>query len=205
MTKRLRIGLDFDDTLMPTREAMVELLNAAHGTSIDVNACTEFFFTQRWNYTRPMFTEFFTRHEATIHPRAPFEGVLETLKAWAEAADFYVITGRPECWKNSAVQWLERHGISVRDVLCTEGGPGKAAGVKAHGISLFIDDRPDFVAEIAQAGVPVLLLDRPYNQGFAHPMVARVKDWHEIRTLVAERGYLETSPVDKSDSYTTSF
>ena len=191
MSSRVAIGLDFDDTLMLTREAIVELLNATYGTHVRVEDCTEFSLSRRWNLDRAQFLSFFTQHEERIHRQPPMPDMKATLDSWSGKADFYVITGRPECWRQSACDWLQRHDISVRDVICADSAGEKASAVSSHGLAFFVDDRADFGQGVAEAGVPTLLLDRPYNQGMAHPLVRRVKDWKEIRLVVAQCRYLD--------------
>jgi len=193
MPDRLHIGLDFDDTLMPTREIMVALMNREHGTTVHHNDCTEVFFSARWNHTRDDFHAFFTRNETEIHTIGPYEAMCETLAEWSRFADFHIVTGRPECWKASAAKWLTRHGIPFVDIHCVEGKNGKARAVEPLNLTFFVDDRADFATQVADKGIPVLLPDRPYNQGYSHPHVQRVKDWHHIRQLVAERAYLVPS------------
>lgn len=47
-----------------------------------------------------------------------------------------------------------------------------------------IDDRIDVFFLIAENGIPVLLFDAPYNQGFDQPNVFRVFDWSDIYSAV---------------------
>ncbi len=184
------------DTLMPTREALIDLLNAQHGTKIDAADCREFFLQKQWNLKREQFLEFFAANQETIHARSPFDGVRETLAEWEKAADLYVITGRPEIWKGSAERWLERENIPVQGVWYTQPGKNKADWVRARGVQFIVEDRVDFATQVADAGVPVILLDRPYNRELVHPMIYRVADWRAARLKVAEMHFLcEPSPV----------
>lgn len=190
MAERPRIALDFDDTLMPTREAIIDLLNAMHGTNVDAAECREFFLQKQWNLAREQFLDFFAANQEQIHVRPPFEGVKETLAAWGRVADLYVITGRPEAWKGSAERWLAREKIAVEGVWYTEQNRNKADWVKARGMRFIVEDRVDFSMQVADAGVPVILLDRPYNREIVHPIIYRVADWRAAREKVAQMRYL---------------
>jgi uncharacterized HAD superfamily protein len=196
MSERRAIGLDFDDTLMPTREAIVDILNSLHATNFRVEECAEFFLSQRWNLDRRQFIEFFTANQGRIHGRAPLAGVMETLREWSPKADFYVITGRPDCWRSSMIQWLGRHGIPFAQAQCAETGEAKAHWAVAQRFSFFIEDRADFATAIAQAGIPTFLLNRPYNQQPDPPLIHRVNDWHDIRQVVARERFLQSPAAE---------
>ena len=92
---RLHIGLDFDDTLMPTREALVALLNKIHSTNVRVEDCDDYYLSHPWAITEDQFHLMFNENEQDIHTQPPLEGMLETLRSWADHATFSVITGRP--------------------------------------------------------------------------------------------------------------
>jgi uncharacterized HAD superfamily protein len=180
----LKIGLDFDDTLMHTREALVALLNKMHNTQIRAEECTDYYLSEPWKLTDEQFAAMFNAHEDQLHTQPPLEGLLETLQEWASRGTFHVITGRPECWLPSATGWLHRHRIRIEEVISAKSAGGKGVAAKKLGLDFFIEDHAEFAMEIAVAGTPVFLLDRPYNQKRNHPLMTRVKDWYQIRDLV---------------------
>jgi len=187
MSSALRIGLDFDDTLMHTREALVDLLNQIHNTNLHPDNCTDYYLSDHWNLTEQQFTDMFNEHQDAIHTQPPLAGMLETLESWTPHATFHIITGRPECWLPSALEWLGKHNIPIAQIISARTAGGKGPASKLHKLDLFIDDHFTFAKEVADFNIPVLLLDRPYNRSLTHPQITRVKDWHEIQTIVATR------------------
>ena len=185
--RTLKIGLDFDDTLMHTREALIALLNKIHNTRITAEECTDYYLSQPWNLTDEQFATMFNAHEDHIHTQPPLDGLVDTLQSWSTHATFHVITGRPECWLPSATTWLHKHRIQIEEVISAKSAGGKGVAARKLHLDFFIDDHAAFALEIASAGTPVFLLDRPYNQTTTHPLITRVKDWHQIRQLVEER------------------
>jgi uncharacterized HAD superfamily protein len=183
----LKIGLDFDDTLMHTREALVSLLNKIHSTSFSPDDCTDYYLSDHWSLTEEQFNTMFNAHEELIHTQPPLDGLLETLQTWAPMATFHVVTGRPDCWLPSAIKWLERHEIQIGEIVAAKAAGGKGVASKKLGIDFFIEDHGTFAREIADAGIPVFLLDRPYNRNLTHPLIQRVTDWREIRQVASER------------------
>jgi len=75
--------------------------------------------------------------------------------------------------------WLKKHGIShpiVHFALDT-----KADIVKHLGIRLFMDDRYENCADVAErTEATVLMPHRPYNQSFSHPRVKRIWSFNEL-------------------------
>jgi uncharacterized HAD superfamily protein len=132
--KRLHIGLDFDDTLMHTREGLVDLLNQLHETSTRIEDCHDYYLSHPWKLTEDQFHAMFEAHEAHLHMQPPLDGLLETLHAWSPRADFSIITGRPEFWLPSAIAWLGKHGIVVDNVVSAKAQGGKGAVARALGI-----------------------------------------------------------------------
>ena len=57
----------------------------------------------------------------------------------------------------------------------------KASICKELNVEIFIDDALHNAENIITAGVPVLLLDSPWNQtNTLHPLITRVHSWKEI-------------------------
>ena len=185
---KLHIGLDFDDTLMHTREGLVQLLNQLHNTTTRIEDCHDYYLSHPWNLNEDQFHAMFEAHEPHLHTQPPLEGLLETLRAWSPHATFSVITGRPEEWLPSAITWLAQHDIlSINNILAAKSHGGKRTGIaRSLNLAFFIEDHASFAKEVANAGTPVFLLDRPNNRDLHHPLITRVADWHEIRHVAAE-------------------
>jgi uncharacterized HAD superfamily protein len=186
-TPKLNIGLDFDDTLMHTREALIAILNKAHNTNLHPDQCTDYYLSDHWNLSEEQFTAMFNAHEDHIHTQPPLEDLIPTLVSWQPHANFHIITGRPECWLPSALKWLATHNIPIVQIISARTAGGKGAASKLHNLDLFIEDHFTFAKEVADTNIPVLLINRPYNQNQSHPLITRVKDWQEIQTIVAEK------------------
>jgi dimeric dUTPase (all-alpha-NTP-PPase superfamily) len=50
----------------------------------------------------------------------------------------------------------------------------------------FIEDRDKHAIELANENIPVLLLDKPYNQGVKHKNIIRVNGWGDIADIIGE-------------------
>lgn len=56
-------------------------------------------------------------------------------------------------------------------------------------VDLMIDDRPEIVMYLAEHGIPVLIMDAPYNQEVWHKNVTRVFGWKEIYEEILRRDF----------------
>lgn len=184
MRSHRHIGLDFDDTLVPTWRALVDHFNRVHGMDVRFEQTTPYKFNN-WNCTHAQFAEAFTRNIDEFHRPGPFAGVLETLAAWGRHSQLHVITARPACWVPAAEEWLRRHGIVVAGVHSVDDPRDKAYCAQREKISFFVEDHPVAAVTMAECGIEVVLLDAHYNQQTVHPRIRRVRDWHEIARLTS--------------------
>lgn len=75
--------------------------------------------------------------------------------------------------------WLRRHGIRNPAVYFTQ--ESKAKLVQRLGVSLFVDDRYENCAEVAERTDAVVLMpSRFYNRSFAHPRIKRISSLNEL-------------------------
>ena len=183
------IGLDFDDTLIPTRDAILAFFNRRFGTAYKSQDFPTFRFSSVWGLTDEKFAELFHANLDYFHSMAPLPGMLETIAQWRNDSKFYIITGRPDCWVPPAATWLKRHDIPYEEIINTsESMSDKGRLAQERGITLFIEDHAEAAMSLANVGIDVLLIDMPYNQQCVHPRIQRVFNWDEIRSAAHSYG-----------------
>ena len=83
---------------------------------------------------------------------------------------------------SDTVEWLDHHAIPYRDICFL----GRKPEVEAD---CYIDDSPDMIVALREAGNTVLVFDAPYNRVLEGP---RAETWSEVEqyvgALIAERG-----------------
>lgn len=115
------------------------------------------------------------------------EGAAEGMRALkALGYTIVLVTARPQ-WQYKrlyadTMYWLQQHGIVYDNILFNK---DKAEAIYEHIFparpKFFIEDRDKHALEVAGIGVPVLLMDYPYNQGVAETdLITRVSDWSAI-------------------------
>ena len=192
--RRLRIGLDFDDTLLDTRRAYLGVLNRIHGTDYQADQLTDYSFKILFNCADEHIVDTFTEHFDECHRMGPFPGVIETLtQAGAMGHRFTIITARPEIHMPPLREWVSRHGIKAEKAISAPKPGEKAEQAAREGVDLFVEDNPRHAEMISAKGIRVLLLDRLYNRVCEGPNITRVRDWNEISDILLARG--ATVPV----------
>ena len=59
-------------------------------------------------------------------------------------------------------------------------GVTKAEICSNEGIDFMIEDSPEYASQIANEGIRVFLLNKPWNEGLDHEKVIRADNWKEV-------------------------
>lgn len=158
----LNIGIDIDDIITDTAQALANELNRLYGyrftledfTCYGVENCTE--ATQEQVSSILNNPEFYANLD--LKPGA-VEG-LQELRALGNC--IFLITARPyEVWKVT-LDYLRINGVFYHYLLFNR---NKAVTCIKHKIRAYLDDRYESILETAEAGVWSFLPDRPWNGG----------------------------------------
>lgn len=121
----------------------------------------------------------------------PIAGAAEGLAACRRARiKIVLITARPQ-WQYKrlyadTVHWLAKHSMAY-DLLLFDRNKVEALYEHVRPAWPFaaVEDHPKNAEAYAAAGVPVYLMDQPYNrQMSAHPLIRRVGSWAEITSQI---------------------
>lgn len=103
-----------------------------------------------------------------------------------KGADIHYITARRMRDLEVTSTWLEQHDYP--DGRLALDAHDKARLALDLGLSLAFEDSPANAIALADAGIPVILLDWPYNRHVSHPLVFRVRDWFEAERRLFPEG-----------------
>lgn len=84
-------------------------------------------------------------------------------------------------------EWLKLHRIPFRQVFfCSEkrGPQEKLSVCRRLGVELMIEDKPENALCIAEHGIPVIMIDAPYNLQTVHDRIFHVPDWKALREMI---------------------
>jgi uncharacterized HAD superfamily protein len=194
----MRIGLDFDDVVADSMQAIIDLHNREYGTSFKKEDASTLPLADRekWGGTKEEWSakmdDFLsTDHLADLNPVA---GVIPAIEELKKHHELYIVTGREDTVATE--QWIVMHfpetfkGVHYANHLSSDPSTHikKSVICKEHGIELYIEDVVANAKDCAEAGIKVFLFDQPWNQGALPPNVERVKSWEEIvRKLRSDR------------------
>ncbi len=190
----MRIGIDFDDVVADSIQAIVNIHNATHGTKFNREDAFTYRAEEVWGGTkeewRTKLDEFFsTKHLAQLAPIAGSLVAIDTLKKHGH--ELFIVTGRGKGDVAATEQWLKIHfpdvfrGVHYGDFVVRgnlEPAKMKKSDIcKENGIALLIDDNPDVAKECGACGVNVFLFDQPWNRSLPPTAgITRVFSWEEI-------------------------
>lgn len=184
------IGIDMDDVLMYFNEHMLRFLNKKYGTNHQRKDSFDFTLENVWKESSEIvqrkILEFYmsAEHDQTESYPGAIEGV-RALKAAGH--DLHVITSKPDMLRGRTEAWLGQHFPGMftevhfmNHLHSTNKKMSKAEACKNLGVEIFIDDAIHNAKNVATLGIPVLLLDAPWNQEKVDAPIVRVMSWEEI-------------------------
>ena len=189
----MRIGVDIDDVLVETMPGYLRAFEERFGRRVplalaswdpferfpEIPAAERLAFFDHLRRSRFMFTR-------PVKPDAA-----PAVRALAAAGHtLIIVSGRPVPHLAETEAMLE--GMGIRDcfteIVHRDGETipdykGRAAG--ELGLDVLVEDEFPAARAVARAGVAVLLMDRPWNQGPLPPRIVRVASWAEALTRLA--------------------
>jgi len=180
------IGIDFDDVIVSTNEALAQWHNRAYGTSYQKKDIVQWDLGPLWNCSREeqmrRIDEFYcsSEHSSVL----PICGAIEAIDTLRKENFLCVVTARPKHSRVPTLSLVERYTPFLSDKIYFTGDGvfTKAEMCIRFGIEVFVDDNLDNAYCIsALTGIHVLLFDNPWNQVEELPSnVERVYSWGEI-------------------------
>jgi uncharacterized HAD superfamily protein len=199
MSNRL-IGVDLDGVVAEIHSPIIEWHNKVYGTSHTVNDIKGYDLTKLWGGTpeeiKEKIREFYKSPE--FANAEPVVGAMAGTRFIASrfGRQMAIVTARPHYLEEQTRQWLEENfperfsGVFFTDSIFKMSASKKPAVCKAQGIGLMIEDSAGEATDLANEGIPALLLTRSWNAGHEFPkggLVTRVKSWVDIVSEVRRR------------------
>jgi hypothetical protein len=185
----MRVGVDIDGVLADSLPLWVDELNRFFKKNKRVEEIHIYDICRTYEIT-PRELDDFLRSKGRLLMSAPppVTGAPYYLKRLKQRHDVYIITARDERYAPETRDWLKGHGLPY-DELHLLGSHEKEAACLEMKLNVMVEDTLEIGLKLSAAGVPVLLMDAPYNQGLLPRLVYRKRSWAEIyRTIMAGPG-----------------
>lgn len=197
--KHLKIGIDIDNVIADSYPQYIDAFNKKFGTAVKYKEIFHFYYLEKnVGIEEAEVSEFI---ESVVHSEEfqlsilPVENALNVIKKWIKKGfSIHYITSRPIDTQVQTEKWLEKHGFFIRGATLDlynerehnfthisriNSYKRKVADEKK--LDIFIEDSTDIAKSM---DIPVILIDRPWNQGKLPKNVIRMKDWEEIESRV---------------------
>jgi uncharacterized protein len=121
-----------------------------------------------------------THSDENILAGVPYEGAVETVRAWHDEGHWIHVTShrRPQTAEATA-RWLEDIGMPFDDLYCSFDKVSRCAEL---GIHVLVDDSPSNIARARMAGILPATILHPWNEQLVEQEgVIGARDWKELR------------------------
>lgn len=200
----MRIGVDIDDVLVETMPAYLRAFEEHFGRAVPLAQASWDPFAHFPDIPPQERLAFFDslRRDRFMFTRPLLPDAPPAVRALAASGHTLVIlSGRPRPHLRETEAMLERMGLRdyFAEIVHRDGDTipdYKRREAGRLGLDVLVEDEFPAARAVAQAGVPVLLMDRPWNQGPLPPRVLRVASWPEaLARLAAWPGEHHPLPV----------
>lgn len=183
----MKVGVDIDGVLANSLPLWVHELNQYFNTNKRVEKVNLLSIIQTYEITPDKLKTFLEqRGRFLMSAPCPLKGAAYYLSRIKEYYDILIITARHKKYEQETKNWLQKHGILYDDLILLGSYEKKEACIENE-LGVMIEDTLEIGIEISAAGIPVILMDAPYNQGDLPELIYRRYSWSEIyQTLVVE-------------------
>jgi 5'(3')-deoxyribonucleotidase len=188
MSKTLTLACDVDSTIWDTGAWVCSAVLEITGETLDIDRITTWTHVLD-TYGEKKTTAIFERvfEPARIRNREPYPGAPEVLRTLQEDSGMvvhFVTHNDPEIMPPHLEPWLKTHfGPAVELTVTTEDKLGILQELGAFGL---IDDRPDTIKRVADAGLWAAAKIQPWNRDLlaGRSDVQGFSDWREVPDLL---------------------
>jgi uncharacterized HAD superfamily protein len=176
----MRVGVDIDGVLADTLPLWVGELNKHFNKNKKVEEIHLYDLLETFELENEQLRGFIReKGQDMMSAPAPIPGAAHYLKKIKEEHYVVIVTARQELYREATEGWLERHSMRYDELLLT-GTHEKADICREQGLQIMIEDTREVGLGLSVAGIPVLLLDAPYNRRPLPELVTRVYNWEDI-------------------------
>jgi len=186
----MKIGIDIDEVLAEFMEAFFGYYESAFGEKYFVKDIRDYYsdFSRISGLNRKKFLEIMDDFYRTGFYRKtrPVDGAVKAVGELSGRHELFAITARSEKVKKETMEFLEKHFLDVSFKVFFSNELHEGANIKKEdickglGIGVLVEDSGKYAICYAEAGIKVLLLDKPWNQGVEHENIIRVNNWDEV-------------------------
>jgi len=193
----INIYVDLDDVNAESTRSYVDIVRNLFGRTVDYENINTFDLKISFGFTQDEFNHFFhvVHQPEAILSFKPLEGAIQVLAEWASnGAEIRIVTGRLASSYDASMEWLVANGVPFHSLSMVDkysrpenrdSNAMSLTQLSEMRFQLAIEDSPAMAEFLSrQMGIPVLLLNRPWNRGATLAnSVQRCRNWRHIRRV----------------------
>ncbi len=188
----MNIGLDMDEILAEFVDGFLQFHNDLYGTTVRKQEMPTYHFEDVVSITKDQMEERLLQFYKTDYFQniKLVSGAEKGIDELAKSHKLAVITARPYIIKLETERWLNQYfsncfasiNLTNQFQYRNQGIKRKKSEVgKERGIEIMVEDNLKHADDCASQGIPVLLLNYPWNRNVELPEnIKRVHSWEEI-------------------------
>ena len=183
------VAVDIDNVIADTDPLIRGIIRAICGISLEREDIVQFAYSEalvakgldQCEARRVEDEALWIFHDKACAEAMPVDGAVEALNALSGAGlSIVVATCRLPSCEGLTRMWLRQAGVPYDKLLFV--------GEKAEHClewAVLVEDAAHHALAVAQRGVPICLLDHPWNRSLApHPLILRADNWRQATTLI---------------------
>lgn len=180
----MRIGVDIDGVIADTFPLLIREMNDYFRTNIKFKDIDDYNIFKIYGITKiDMYRFVREREEILISQPAVKDNADKYLKLLNKKHTICIISARKEKYLLQTRIWLQKHHIPFENLLLI-GQHDKRETSKRMNIALLLEDNLKNACQVSACGIPVILLDAPYNKGQLTPLIRRSQSWQEVYKII---------------------
>jgi len=185
----MKIGIDIDEIVTEFVKGYLKVYNKKYGRDARYDEIFSYNLWESLNITKEevikLAEEFYdSQHFQEIEL---VEGAIESINKLGKENGIFFITSRPSYIQGKTQEFVTKHFSQIKNNLLFSGDfwGGLGSRTKAQicselKLDFMIEDNKIYSREIAELGIKVFLMDKPWNKKVQHENITRVKNWEEI-------------------------
>ena len=183
----MKIGVDIDGVLANSLPLWVTELNKFFNKNKRIEEIHLYEIHKTYEITAADFNLFLERKGSLLmSDPAPVRGSSYYLGRLRQQHEICIISARDKKYFQETEGWLKKNGL-LYDELLLLGSHEKKEFCLEKNLKVLVEDTLEIGIKVSAAGIPVMLMDAPYNRGALPELIYRKHSWKEIyRAIAAE-------------------
>lgn len=189
----MKIGVDIDGVLADSLPHWVTELNKFFNKNKRIEEIHLYEIHKTYEITAADFNLFLERKgRLLMSDPAPVRGSSYYLSRLKQQHEICIISARDKKYFQETEGWLKKNGL-LYDELLLLGSHEKKEFCLEKNLKVLVEDTLEIGIKVSAAGIPVMLMDAPYNRGVLPEFIYRKHSWKEIYRAIAAEPFKFTS------------